>query len=73
MLEPSVKKLTEMIPGRFYLVNIAAQHARMIADEADERGVLLGEKPISLAIKDIASGRLVAYQMPSGNPIGSDR
>ena len=67
MLEPSVKKLTENIPGRFYLVNIAAQRARMIAEEADERGILLSEKPISLAIEDIASGKLVAYRMPSGS------
>ncbi|MCL1819057.1 MAG: DNA-directed RNA polymerase subunit omega [Oscillospiraceae bacterium] len=63
MLEPSVKELMNVIPERFYLVNIAAQRARVIADEADERGVQLREKPISLAIQDIASGRLTAYQM----------
>lgn len=64
MLEPSVSELTKKIPGRFFLVNAAAQRARTIAEDAEERNIQLKSKPISLAINEIAAGTLVAYPMP---------
>lgn len=65
MLEPSIKELMSVIPSRFLLVNAAAQRARNIADEADERCIPLKEKAISLAINEIADGRLTARSVSS--------
>ncbi|GHV07206.1 hypothetical protein FACS1894217_07510 [Clostridia bacterium] len=61
MLEPSVKTLMKTVPSRFMLVNVIAQHARGIADEYEDAQRPLDEKVISLAIKDLAAGRLKVY------------
>ena len=60
MLEPSLSKLMEHIDTRYLLVNVAADRARAISYEADERGEPLQEKPVRLAIQEIAEGRLRA-------------
>ncbi|GHU88743.1 hypothetical protein FACS1894202_05460 [Clostridia bacterium] len=60
MLEPSVKTLMKFVPSRFMLVNVVAQRARVIAEEAEETQTPLDEKVISLAIQELASGRLRA-------------
>ena len=66
MLEPSIKELMDVIPNRFLLVNAAAHRARNIADDADDREIVLSEKPISMAIEEISDGRLKAYPIISG-------
>ncbi|GHV34818.1 hypothetical protein FACS18949_11550 [Clostridia bacterium] len=58
MLEPSVKTLMKFVPSRFMLVNVIAQRARLIAEDAEETQTPLDEKVISLAIQELASGRL---------------
>ena len=60
MLEPSLGKLMQNIDTRYLLVNVAADRARVISSEAEERGDLLNEKPVKLAIEEIARGRLTA-------------
>ena len=66
MLEPSVSTLMEHVPSRFMLVNVAAQRARAIAEQADMRQTPLQGKAISVAISELAEGKLKAYPYYGG-------
>ena len=57
MHRPSVPELLK--PGQSYysLVVAVAKRAREIAQEADENGTILIEKPVKLAVDDFAKGR----------------
>ena len=46
-----------------YLVNVVALRARQIADDAEEAGVQLDEKPVTLAIHEVADGKIDASGM----------
>ncbi|MBQ3491581.1 MAG: DNA-directed RNA polymerase subunit omega [Oscillospiraceae bacterium] len=46
--------------SRYLLVNVIAQRARQIATLADEQEVELEEKPVTLAIREVAAGTLTA-------------
>jgi len=56
MLEPSIYKLLDEIPSRYMLVNVVAHRARQIASRAEDEGTHLEEKPVSLALKEVAAG-----------------
>ena len=56
MLYPAMSKLNSHIPNRYMLVNVVALRARQIADDAEEAGVQLDEKPVTLAIHEVACG-----------------
>lgn len=58
MLTPSVGELMKYIPSRYLLVNITARRAREIAEIAEAEGRQLEEKPVKLAINEIAAGLL---------------
>ena len=60
MLYPAVNKLTANVPNRYLLVNVVARRARQIAEVADETGEHLMEKPVTIAINEVANGRLGA-------------
>ena len=60
MLEPPMNKLLEQVPSRYMLVNVVAQRARQIASEAEEDHISLEEKPVTLAIREVADGKLTA-------------
>ena len=62
MLYPAMNKLTGYIPNRYMLVD-GARRARQIADEAEETGEHLTEKPVTLAIQEVADGKLDARNM----------
>jgi len=62
MLYPAMKDLLEKIPSRYELVNVVACRARKIANEAEASGEQLAEKPVSIAIQEVADGRLAAEQ-----------
>ena len=63
MLYPAMSKLNSHIPNRYMLVNVVARRARQIAEEAEEAGEHLDEKPVTLAIDEVAEGRINASQM----------
>lgn len=63
MLYPAMNKLTSYIPNRYMLVNVVARRARQIADFADETGEHLDDKPVTLAIHEVADGKLDASGM----------
>ncbi len=58
MLYPSMKTLLKDIGNRYLLVNVVARRAREIAEEAEEKGEPLDDKPVTLAIEEIADGQL---------------
>ena len=60
MLYPAMNKLTEYIPNRYMMVNVVARRARQIAEQADEEGYPLCEKPVTTAINEVAAGKLTA-------------
>ncbi len=62
MLYPAMKTLLEKIPSRYELVNVVACRARKIANEAERSGEPLEEKPVSIAIQEVADGRLTVGQ-----------
>ena len=63
MLYPAMSKLTERIPNRYMLVDVVARRARQIADEAEYAEVRLEEKAVTLAIHEIADGKIDASGM----------
>ena len=58
MLYPPVSELLEHIDSRYLLVNVVAHRARQIAAEAEEFQEELPEKPVTLAIHEVADGEL---------------
>lgn len=63
MLYPAMNKLKSHIPNRYMLVNVVALRARQIADDAEEAAVQLDEKPVTLAIHEVADGKIDANGM----------
>ena len=63
MLYPAMNKLTSYVPIRYMLVNVVARRARQIAEAAEEAGQPLTEKPVTLAIHEVADGKLDASHM----------
>jgi len=60
MLYPPVADLLKDIQSRYLLVNVVAQRARQIAADAEEFNEELPEKPVTMAIKEVADGKLSA-------------
>lgn len=58
MLYPAMKDLLKQVPSRYQLVNVVAQRARKIADSAEETQIPLEDKPVSMAIQDVADGKI---------------
>jgi len=63
MLYPAMNKLNSYVPNRYMLVNVVARRARQIALDAEETGAKLTEKPVTLAINEVAAGKLDARNM----------
>ena len=63
MLYPAMNKLTSYVPNRYMLVNVVARRARQIAENAEEIGEHLDEKPVTMAINEVAEGKLNATRM----------
>ena len=63
MLYPAMSKLNSHAPNRYMLVNVVARRARQIADDSDEAGIQLDEKPVTLAIHEVADGKIDAGDM----------
>ena len=58
MLEPPMKKLLEQVPSRYMLVHVVAHRARQVASEAEDAGIPLDDKPVTIAIREVADGKL---------------
>jgi DNA-directed RNA polymerase subunit omega len=64
MLYPPIADLLKNVESRYLLVNVVAQRARQIAAEAEEFGEELPEKPVTLAIREVADDKLDASLKP---------
>ena len=60
MLYPPVADMLKNVDSRYLLVNVVAQRARQIAQEAEILQEELPEKPVTLAIREVAEGKLTA-------------
>ena len=60
MLYPPVADMLKYVDSRYLLVNVVAQRARTIAAEAEAFQEELPEKPVTLAIQEVADGKLNA-------------
>ena len=60
MLYPPVADMLKNVDSRYLLVNVVAQRARRIAEEAEILQEELPEKPVTLAIREVADGKLSA-------------
>ena len=60
MLYPPVADLLKNVSSRYLLVNVVAQRARAIAAEAEEMEQELPKKPVTMAIEEVAEGKLSA-------------
>ena len=58
MLYPAMKDLLKQVPSRYQLVNMVAYRARQISKESEEQEIFLEDKPVSIAIAEIAEGKL---------------
>lgn len=58
MLYPPMKDLLNQVPSRYKLVNVVACRARQISSEAENAGIPLEDKPVSMAILEVAQGEL---------------
>ncbi len=60
MLYPPVADMLKNVDSRYLLVNVVAHRARQIALEAETFQEELTEKPVTLAIREVAEGKLTA-------------
>ena len=60
MMYPPVADMLKYVDSRYLLVNVVAQRARTIAAEAEAFQEELPEKPVTLAIREVAAGDLSA-------------
>ena len=60
MLYPPVADLLTNVQSRYLLVNVVASRARQIAVEAAQLDEELMDKPVTIAIREVAEGKLTA-------------
>lgn len=58
LLYPPVTELADKVGSRYQLVNVIAQRARKISTEYEEMDEPLDEKPVSIAINEVYTGKL---------------
>lgn len=58
MLYPSMAELMKKVDSRYMLVNVVARRAREISAEAEKTEEYLEEKSVSIAIREIADGKV---------------
>ena len=58
LLYPAMKDLLKHINSRYLLVNVVAHRAREIAKEAEATQTPLDDKPVTLAIREVADGTI---------------
>lgn len=63
MLYPAMNKLNAYIPNRYMLVNVVARRARQLAAAAEQTGEHLKEKPVTMALNEVAEGKMDANKI----------
>ncbi len=57
MFNPDLRNVLKNHTSRYSLVTAVAKRAREVAAEAEEKGEILDEKPVSIALDEIISGK----------------
>lgn len=60
MLYPPISELLKSVNSRYLLVNVVARRARQLSIESEITQEPLPEKPVTMAIKEVARGELTA-------------
>lgn len=60
MLYPAMSDLLKNVDSRYLLVNVVAHRARQLSIESELTHEPLEEKPVTLAIREVANGKLRA-------------
>lgn len=60
MLYPAMSKLLEHVNSRYLLVNVVARRARQLSIESETTHEPLQDKPVTIAINEVARGELTA-------------
>lgn len=58
MLYPAIGDLEKVTHSRYALVTITAKRARQLLDISENNKIPLSDKPVKLAINDIATGKV---------------
>ena len=58
MLYPAIADLEKVTNSRYALVILTAKRARQLLEASESSGIPLTDKPVKLAINDIASGKV---------------
>ena len=61
LMHSMIADLLENVESRYLLVNLVAHRARQIAAEAEMNQEDLPEKPVTMAIEEVADGELSGY------------
>ena len=69
LLYPAMNELLAQVPSRYKLVNVVAARARQIANEAEEQGLMLEDKTVSIAVREIAEGKLPLVPVAEEAPL----
>ncbi len=56
MLRPAIVQILKNNESYYSLVLAVAKRAREITDEANEKGLILNEKPVKTAVDEFAAG-----------------
>lgn len=64
MLRPAIVQILKNNESYYSLVLAVAKRARDITDEANEKGIILNEKPVKTAIDEFASGEYKFIEDP---------
>lgn len=64
MLYPPISKMLEYVESRYLLVNLVARRARQISIESEITQEPLADKPVTIAIREVANGELSASVKP---------
>ncbi len=60
MLYPAMSTLLTHVNSRYLLVNVVARRARQLSIEAELTHEPLEDKPVTIAIREVADGKLTA-------------
>ena len=60
MLYPAMSTLLKNVDSRYLLVNVIARRARQISIESEITHEPLTDRPVTIAIREVADGKLTA-------------
>ncbi|MBO8127691.1 MAG: DNA-directed RNA polymerase subunit omega [Peptococcaceae bacterium] len=66
MARPSLDELMDKTDSRYSLVVAAAKRARILVEEKHEGIIDTGTKPVTVALQEIAAGKVKCYSTRGG-------